>query len=961
MNVNRAECILIYALAPFFFTAAIHAQPLSIDTGVSDQKSIEISLTVKEKKWLQSHPVIRIGVDAEYAPYSFLGIDGNYQGVAPDFLTEIARRLNVRFEIVPKLSWTEILKKSENRSLDAIATAVRTPKRERYLNFTNIYIPTPLVIMTRNDDKSIKRARDLTGKRIALVKGYSSTSKIIREQPAIKRLMVETTLQGLRAVATGKADAHVGVLGVSVFLGSKHGIHNLKIAAPFELILNGQRIGIRKDWPELVSILNKAINAIPESEHIRIMNKWVPADTISQSTQLLNLSDKERRWLSKHKSIRLAIDTNFAPVEFIDDLGNHAGISADYVQLLSQKLGISIQIIPNLTWYQAIEQAKKGNIDLFAAITPTEQRKKYLSFTRPYFRYPIMIFTRDNYPVISGIENLTKKKIAVVRNYVTHDLVQNGYPKLDMLTVNSIVDGLSSVSSGKADAFIGDIATTTYIMRRHNFTNIKIAAPTEFSNVGHSFAVRKEWPELVSIINKTLKAMPPEKHLEISRKWINIKVDQLSRYWVWVAISAVGFMVILIATSALLRLQVRRKTSELSEKNQLLVEENIERKRADKKLGESEHRLGQFFHATFEMVFFHENGMIKDINPATSKMTGYTPEEIIGKNILDFVSNDSKSIVAENVGNAAETSFEANIIIKTGSIMPVEVNASNINLQNQQMRVVSLRDISERKQSEEALRRSYDELEIKVEERTSELSQANMKLKELDQLKSMFIASVSHELRTPLNSIIGFSSMMMQGSFGELGEKYKDYITRINRSGSHLLSLITDIIDISKIESGRIDIEPSEFDAKEVITEALATLYRQADKKGLTITVNVPQGIILNTDKRRLYQCILNYISNAIKYTEQGKIILSIEEAENAITFIVADTGIGIDTVDMPRLFEAFERFKTHLLVKAGGTGLGLYLTGKIASEILQGEVGADSKRGAGSTFWIKIPKTIKV
>ena len=242
-----------------------------------------------------------------------------------------------------------------------------------------------------------------------------------------------------------------------------------------------------------------------------------------------------------------------------------------------------------------------------------------------------------------------------------------------------------------------------------------------------------------------------------------------------------------------------------------------------------------------------------------------------------------------------------------------------------------------------------------------QLLQANLKLQELDRMKSMFVASISHELRTPLNSIIGFSSLMMHGSFGKLNEKYTDYTSRINNSGQHLLSLITDIIDISKIESGRIDVVPEGFNLEEITSEATNSLAEQIDKKGLLLDVQVPSGIKMHTDKRRLYQCILNFLSNAMKYSESGTLYLTAKEQDKNILITVRDNGIGIHEADMSRLFEAFERMESHLQVEAGGTGLGLYLTKKIATDLLQGDVGAESKLGEGSVFWIKVPKNIKL
>lgn len=695
------------------------------------------------------------------------------------------------------------------------------------------------------------------------------------------------------------------------------------------------------------------------SEQIVTSDKQASTDVTSKEATSLILSDSEKHWLSEHKTIRLGIDPRFEPIEFIDEHGEYAGIAADYVKMLTERLGISVQVVSDINRGQALELAKKGKIDIFAAITPNRDRERYLSFTRPYFKYPLVIYTQKDFQIIAGLESLPKNKITAVKDYFIYDVAKQYYPELDLITVDTTRDGLLAVSEGRADAFIGDIATVTFAIRKHNITDLKIAAPTGFKNPGHSFAVRKDWPELVSMIDKVMATISPEEHLAISNKWVQIKVRKASRYWFWTALGAAGFVLLFIVISTVLRMQVRRKTAQLRIKNQQLINENTERRSAEKALFDSEQRLAQFFHATFEIVFFHENGWILDANPATTKVLGYPPEEIIGKNMLTLIADDSRKNVMARMKKGTMELYEANVITKAGTIMPVEIHPSIFELNGHDLMVVGLRDITERKRSEKALRHSYAMLESRVEERTVELSLANSKLQDLDRLKSLFIASVSHELRTPLNSIIGFSSMMKQASFGELNEKYSDYINRINLSGKHLLSLITDIIDISKIESGYVDVELSDFKLDEIVGEAVATLAQQAEKKGLSVDVTIPQCLTLHTDRRRLLQCLLNFLSNAIKYSEQGQITVFAKDKGKEVVLGVSDTGIGVSADEMPLLFEAFERIDTHLRVKAGGTGLGLYLTNKIATELLEGEVGADSKSGEGSTFWIKVPKIL--
>lgn len=250
-------------------------------------------------------------------------------------------------------------------------------------------------------------------------------------------------------------------------------------------------------------------------------------------------------------------------------------------------------------------------------------------------------------------------------------------------------------------------------------------------------------------------------------------------------------------------------------------------------------------------------------------------------------------------------------------------------------------------------------LEDRIKEKSDELFQANIKLKEMDKLKSMFIASMSHELRTPLNAIIGFTGMTIQGLSGDLNEEQKDNLTRAYRSAIHLLQLITNVIDISKIEAGRVAVYPERFVLHELIDEALITIEPQAKAKGLAIEVEVPAGLEMITDQKRLLQCIINYLGNAVKFTEKGKFTVCAREIDGDVEISVIDTGIGIAQTNIPKLFEAFEQLDTHLRVKAGGSGLGLYLTKKMATELLQGSVGVKSIEGKGSTFSIRIPRML--
>jgi PAS domain S-box-containing protein len=238
----------------------------------------QMALSPGDKTWLAAHPVIRLGIDASYAPYSFLDDQGKLQGVVPEFLTYLQQALGIRFEITADLTWPQLMEAVQEGRLDAVATVVRLPEREAFLAFTRIYLPTPLVIMTRDKAPQLRSVKELEGLRLALVEGYSSSRQVMALHPNLRPFLVTKPVDGLGAVATGTVDAYVGVLGVNTYLSAQHGITNLKVNAAFDMADNGQRFGVRKDWPQLAHLLDKALIAMPAQRQAEIFQQWLPVN-----------------------------------------------------------------------------------------------------------------------------------------------------------------------------------------------------------------------------------------------------------------------------------------------------------------------------------------------------------------------------------------------------------------------------------------------------------------------------------------------------------------------------------------------------------------------------------------------------------------------------------------------------------------------------------------------------------
>ncbi|MCD6388218.1 MAG: transporter substrate-binding domain-containing protein, partial [Desulfobulbaceae bacterium] len=199
----------------------------------------ELALSPAEQAWLHAHPVIRMSVDTGYGPYTFLDAEGHLQGVAADFFADIERHLGIRFDIVSSLSWPQQMQAVRERRLDAVATMVKLPEREDFLEFTEIYLPTPLVIMTRSETPQLQAIKELQQLSLVLVKGYSSSIQLTEQFPDLRPHYVNSSIEGLRAVASGASDAYIGVLGVNSFLAARNGITNLKVNAAFDMADNG--------------------------------------------------------------------------------------------------------------------------------------------------------------------------------------------------------------------------------------------------------------------------------------------------------------------------------------------------------------------------------------------------------------------------------------------------------------------------------------------------------------------------------------------------------------------------------------------------------------------------------------------------------------------------------------------------------------------------------------------------
>ncbi len=387
----------------------------------------------------------------------------------------------------------------------------------------------------------------------------------------------------------------------------------------------------------------------------------------------------------------------------------------------------------------------------------------------------------------------------------------------------------------------------------------------------------------------------------------------------------------------------------------------------------SEAELLSLFEKIGDMVFLTDSdGTVTDCSSRTPEKV---KELVLGRPLGELLSPEDRAALQRDLdrkGHTRDFNFTLKLpapdippsefTLSGGFITPSQKNGRGIGvfIINDSTTLSSLR--AKVAEQEAQLAELQEALEKKVIERTEVLEKMNQELEKANSLKGRFIANMSHELRTPLNSIIGFSDVLLSGTFGTLGEDQQRYINNIKNAGTHLLQLVNNILDLAKLEAGRTELQMEPFYPDEILHEVISTMTPLAEKKNIELTVSIDSEMgELVADRIKIKQVLFNLISNAIKFTpEGGKVNISAEQTgtgeQRYCRFVVKDTGIGIPPDSLDRIFDEFEQVDSSTSRQQGGAGLGLSLSKKLV-ELHGGRITVESHLGKGSTFSFTIPQ----
>ena len=440
--------------------------------------------------------------------------------------------------------------------------------------------------------------------------------------------------------------------------------------------------------------------------------------------------------------------------------------------------------------------------------------------------------------------------------------------------------------------------------------------------------------------------------------------------------------------------RVERRTAQLLEANEGLQNEILERRKAEELFRASEEKYRLLFENSFDVIYSIDRQFnVVSVSPSVERALGYNPAELVGRPIyeLNLIPQKYMELAVSQITRVFRGEFipptEYEFFAKDGTVKIAQISGAPLFRKGEVVGLISIgRDITAQKKAEEELRRAHDELEMRVCQRTEELERANEAAQAASRAKSEFLASMSHELRTPLNHIIGFTELVVDKQFGDLNSTQEEYLNDVLQSSRHLLSLINDILDLSKVEAGKVELEVTEVNLRMLLEGSLTMVKEKALKHRIRLSGNIdgmPEAI--QADERKLRQIMYNLLSNAVKFTPDGGVVtlsarhLSFQgghwvtregqpvelpldrddqlmRGKGLIDISVQDTGIGIRREDLERIFDPFEQVDSSASRRYEGTGLGLYLVKRLV-ELHGGKIWAESEgEGKGSKFIFLIP-----
>ncbi len=512
-----------------------------------DKKTeIKLQLNKAEQAFVNKHPVITVSNETDWPPFDYVQ-NGKPAGYAPELAKIIAKKIGIEIKFINGYTWSELLALFKNGKIDVLSSLYKTTERKNFGLFTHSFYSSKTHFITQKKTENIPGIEFLYGKTVAVPKGWPYKKYFNQNHPEIKTIELSNPLEVLRAVDNGLAEATLELKSVARFYIKKYLFTDLKINSWFEeydrTIPKGLHFAIRKDWPMLRDLFNKAMESISIDEIEQLEKKWLTRFTPSID---LDFTEKEKEYLSKKPFISMVIDPDWKPLEYIDKEGNYIGIISDYIEIFEKRIEKKIKLIPTQSWAESKNLIKNNKCNIISAISRTEKNNKFLNFTSNYLSYSNVIVTKKDVQFINDLEYFQHERFALMTDYSVEEQIKQKYPSIKFVPVKNILEGLKKTQTNEVFGFIGTIPGISFYIQKEAFFNLQISGKIDIP-LNLSIGVQKDDNILLGIMEKAVQSITNEDRKLINNKYVTVKYkDDIDYSLFWKTFLILSLLIILI-------------------------------------------------------------------------------------------------------------------------------------------------------------------------------------------------------------------------------------------------------------------------------------------------------------------------------------------------------------------------------------------------------------------------------
>lgn len=923
-------------LAPL---AASAAETLKL-LGRSDVEHYGVALADHDQRWLAHKGVLRLGISApDYPPFDITSNGRDYEGMTADYAQLLSQLLKVPIQVLRFDSRSAVVEALKQGQIDLLGTANCFEEIDPALIMSTTYADDQPTLVTASNDL-VQPTLNLAGKKIAMLYHYLPPEQVRTFYPDAEIQLFPSTLSAMGAVAFGNADVYLGDAISANYLISRNYLNNVQLSG-FSA-MQGSRFAfamLRADSP-LQRLVNTALAAIPLNERLAILRRWGALEISIPGQHLLQFTADEQQWIDQHPRVHVAVVEDFLPMSFFDEQGDFRGISADVLAKISLRTGLQFEIARGNTLSGIIQQLGNGGAEVLAAITPSADREQTMRFTRPYLTAPYVLVSRTGKGSPTILDEMAGQKLALVKGNVLHTYLTQKYPKVQIVDADNAAQAMELLATGKVDGAVNSLLTARYMISRQYRGALQVSSTIGDVPARVSLATRHDSPQLYAILEKALLSISPEEMGDLANRWHGEMVVDDS-FWrrnrtAIIQGFAAAIVLLLFASAwiAYLRTLIRRReAAEAALKNQLEF-------------------MRVLIDGTPHPIYVRDReGRMLVCNTVYLQAFGLKREDTLGKRVTESVFADRYEAAAYHdeylqvMSDGSPRLEDRTLTLPDGRVMSIyhwmlpyrDIAGSVIGL------IAGWIDISERQR-----------LLALVEEARATADEAKNTADDANRAKTTFLATMSHEIRTPMNAIIGMLELALKKADQGVLDRFA--IEVASGAAQGLQELIGDILDIVRIESGKLSLSPERANLRALIESLIRIFEGLARQKNLRLILDMaPQanGDVL-IDPLRFKQVVSNLLGNAIKFTAEGQIHLKLTvvptsvEGRLSIRLRVEDSGIGISSEDQSHLFSPFSQASNNTQSARAGSGLGLAIS-RTLCEMMGGSLRLSSEVGKGT------------